>query len=61
MRYFSGLLAPNAVLLDIALTGYSQDTDRQFSREAGFDHHLAKPANFDVLENLLKAVSEKLT
>jgi PAS domain S-box-containing protein len=45
----------------IALTGYSQDTDRQFSREAGFDHHLAKPASFDVVENLLKEVSEKLT
>ena len=45
----------------IALTGYSQETDRQFSREAGFDHHLAKPAKFDVLENILKAVSEKLT
>ncbi|MDB5842918.1 MAG: hypothetical protein JWP79_228 [Polaromonas sp.] len=44
----------------IALTGYSQESDRQFSREAGFDHHLAKPANFDVLEKLLKAVSEKL-
>ena len=45
----------------IALTGYSQETDREFSREAGFDHHLAKPAKFDVLENILKAVSEKLT
>ena len=45
----------------VALTGYSQETDREFSREAGFDHHLAKPAKFDVLENILKAVSEKLT
>ncbi len=44
----------------IALTGYSQESDRQASRDAGFDHHLAKPANFDVLENLLRAVSEKL-
>lgn len=45
----------------IALTGYSRETDRQFSQEAGFDHHLAKPVKFDVLDNLLKAVSEKLT
>ena len=45
----------------IALTGYGQETDRQLSREAGFDHHLAKPADFDVLENILKTVSEKLT
>ena len=28
----------------IALTGWGQDEDRQRSREAGFDHHLVKPA-----------------
>ena len=44
----------------IALTGYSQESDRQCSREAGFDHHLAKPANFSMLEKILKAVPEKL-
>ena len=44
----------------IALTGYSQETDRQVSRDAGFDHHLAKPANFNVLEDTLKTVSKKL-
>jgi CheY-like chemotaxis protein len=32
-----------AVLL-VALTGYGHDEDRRRSLEAGFDHHLAKPA-----------------
>ena len=45
----------------IALTGYSQESDRQSSRDAGFDHHLAKPANFEVVEKLLQAVAEQLT
>jgi PAS domain S-box-containing protein len=37
----------------IALTGYSSDHDRDRSRAAGFDHHLVKPVDFDVLEKLL--------
>ena len=44
----------------IALTGYSQETDRQFSKDAGFDHHLAKPASFELVESILQAVSENL-
>jgi CheY-like chemotaxis protein len=31
----------------IALTGYGQDSDRQRSHEAGFDHHLVKPVDMD--------------
>ncbi len=34
----------------IAVTGYGQATDRQRSREAGFDAHLVKPVNPDLLE-----------
>jgi CheY-like chemotaxis protein len=37
----------------IALTGYSQPQDRERSLAAGFDHHLAKPANIDRLVELL--------
>jgi PAS domain S-box-containing protein len=37
----------------IALTGWGQDEDRLRSREAGFDHHLVKPADPDVLKMLL--------
>ncbi|HEY3319089.1 MAG TPA: PAS domain S-box protein [Planctomycetota bacterium] len=37
----------------IALTGYGQEDDRRKAREAGFDHHLTKPADPDSLERLL--------
>jgi PAS domain S-box-containing protein len=37
----------------VAVTGWSQDHDRQRSREAGFDHHLAKPVGVDELLKLL--------
>ena len=48
----------NTVL--IALTGYGQDTDRQASQQAGFDHHLVKPARFDQLNKILATVQERL-
>ena len=48
----------NTVL--IALTGYGQDTDRQASQQAGFDHHLVKPARFDQLKKILATVLEGL-
>jgi PAS domain S-box-containing protein len=37
----------------IALTGYSQDSDRQKSRAAGFDHHLVKPIDIEALEKVM--------
>lgn len=37
----------------VALTGWGQDEDRRRSREAGFDRHIVKPVNPDVLEPLL--------
>lgn len=37
----------------IALTGYGQDTDRQRSAQAGFNHHLVKPARMDQLQKIL--------
>jgi PAS domain S-box-containing protein len=36
-----------------ALTGYGQDADRQRSWEAGFDYHLTKPPDPNILESLL--------
>jgi signal transduction histidine kinase/ActR/RegA family two-component response regulator len=39
--------------LIIALTGWGQEEDRRRSREAGFDHHLVKPVDLHVLEQLL--------
>ncbi len=43
---------PPGVLL-VAITGYGQDGDRRRSREAGFDVHLTKPIDPDVLDALL--------
>ena len=45
----------------VALTGYEQDTDRQRAQEAGFDHHLVKPADFAKVQQILAAVAEKAT
>jgi signal transduction histidine kinase/ActR/RegA family two-component response regulator len=41
----------------IALTGWGQDEDRQRSREAGFNHHLVKPIDIEVLEKILSELS----
>ncbi|HEX8874211.1 MAG TPA: ATP-binding protein, partial [Nitrosospira sp.] len=37
----------------VALTGWGQEEDRRLSKASGFDHHLTKPVNFKVLEDLL--------
>ena len=42
----------------VAMTGYGQESDRQHSHDAGFDHHLTKPASFAELEKILAAVGE---
>jgi CheY-like chemotaxis protein len=39
----------------VALTGWGQDEDRRLTCEAGFDHHLIKPADPVYLEQLLAA------
>ena len=36
-----------------ALTGYGQESDRQRSWDSGFDYHLTKPPDPDVLQSLL--------
>jgi len=40
-------------MLLIAATGWGQASDRQLAFEAGFDHHLTKPIDFDRLRALL--------
>lgn len=37
----------------VALTGWSMDEERKESINAGFDHHLVKPVEFDALKGLL--------
>jgi signal transduction histidine kinase len=40
----------------IALTGYGQEEDQRKSREAGFDHHLTKPVDYDALASLIDSM-----
>ena len=46
-------------ILLVAMTGYGQETDRQLSKESGFDHHLVKPVDFGKLQEILATISEK--
>jgi CheY-like chemotaxis protein len=39
----------------VAVTGYGQDSDRIHSQEAGFGHHLVKPVQPEVLQELIAA------
>lgn len=43
----------------IALTGWGQAEDRSRTREAGFDHHLVKPADITALQSLLSTVGSE--
>ncbi len=43
----------------VALTGYGRDQDRQQSRAAGFDYHMVKPVNLDMLQEFLARVGRK--
>jgi CheY-like chemotaxis protein len=45
----------------VAITGYGQESDRLHSQEAGFDHHLVKPADFERVRQILAESSEKAT
>jgi PAS domain S-box-containing protein len=40
----------------IAITGYGRDSDRDLAREAGFDHHLVKPADPEALLRIIGAL-----
>jgi signal transduction histidine kinase/DNA-binding response OmpR family regulator len=53
-RRMRGRPATSGALL-VALTGYGQEEDQRRAREAGFDHHLIKPADLDALTALLAA------
>ena len=41
----------------VALTGYGQELDRETSEQAGFNHHLVKPARFAQLQKILATVA----
>jgi PAS domain S-box-containing protein len=42
-----------AGILLVALTGWGQEEDQRRAKDAGFDHHMTKPVEFDVLKKLL--------
>jgi PAS domain S-box-containing protein len=44
-----------AIML-VALTGWGDERDRARAKEAGFDHHLTKPADLDAIDQLLHTV-----
>lgn len=46
-------LPEGRTILMIALTGWGQESAKQQAEEAGFDHHLVKPVDFQRLRHLL--------
>ncbi|MDO9384976.1 MAG: PAS domain-containing protein [Hyphomicrobiaceae bacterium] len=49
---------PGNPVVIVALTGWGQEEDRRRSKEAGFDHHLVKPAEIDALQELLSSIEK---
>jgi signal transduction histidine kinase/ActR/RegA family two-component response regulator len=43
----------------VALTGWGQPEDRRRSMEAGFDHHVVKPADLDTIRTICGQVSNR--
>ncbi|MGE3315342.1 MAG: response regulator [Planctomycetaceae bacterium] len=43
-----------------ALSGLSQESDRELARQSGFDHYLVKPVSMDSLRQLLASLAEPL-
>jgi PAS domain S-box-containing protein len=42
----------------VAFSGYGQSTDRRTAKDAGFDHHLVKPATVEQIEEILTKASK---
>jgi two-component system CheB/CheR fusion protein len=48
---------PTATL--VALTGFGADADRRASSQAGFDHHVVKPADPEALLDIVRAAAQR--
>lgn len=48
------LESPLRDLMLIAVSGFGSDEDRRRARDAGFDHHLVKPADPAFIQSLLR-------
>ena len=57
-RHLRGLCPCQPLI--VAVTGYAQDSDRQRSRDEGFDHHLVKPVDPGALIDLLRKYARSL-
>ena len=53
-RMMRQLPGGDAIVL-IALTGWGQPADKSRASEAGFNHHLIKPVDYDTLLNCVRA------
>ena len=53
--------APPSGLQIIALSGYAEARDRERSKAAGFDEHLVKPINLQVLREMLASARPPMT
>jgi CheY-like chemotaxis protein len=42
----------------VAITGWGQEEDRRHGKEAGFAHHLTKPADLAAIDKLLASLSQ---
>ena len=50
-------LPTGAQAMLIATTGWGQQKDRERAFEAGFDHHITKPIDFELLQPLLHGLA----
>jgi two-component system, chemotaxis family, CheB/CheR fusion protein len=42
----------------VAVTGWGQEDDRRRTKEAGFKHHLVKPVEIGVLQELVAKIQD---
>ena len=54
-RRIRAALGPRVVL--VALTGWGQEEDKRRAHAAGFDRHVTKPAEPDVVESLIASAA----
>jgi CheY-like chemotaxis protein len=40
----------------VAVTAYTTEDDRRKARQAGFDAHVGKPADFEIIESILEVI-----
>ena len=53
------LRASRPSLRIVAVTGFGQPSDRTRSRESGFDDHIVKPVNIEILRRVAKSLGER--